>query len=444
MFCYSLGEIAEVAFVTYVAIVALTENIIDRVRNRGFTLKETSVLTVENNRFNVLEDMAFVLPEGEITDQLINLTFRGNSMGTEVGKDIFDFSRKQIGTNINNNSFDSQCRCEEQTKTWFKEWVNGSELAVEVFYNTSLCKIDKRLSNCYSVSIGSFPMDNFTLLACNTDGQYHCTEALSSDDTEPADAHSYDKSDSVDRERTVLGLILACVTGGVVFMLVFSGLTWLRRRGYCTKARLLLLPSADSVFGIISRVVVGSGTEAAPTGAPSAHDYAELQAQRAGDDSAEEDVSVEDKATQTLPEELTQELLQTLREKLDDPENYGEARDMIEHLYDLIKVEESCNRNSDLTSLQLDGTSPSPGENLYDIIQSKVKRKRVSTSTVSVGTRVPSLDRLSLSRVMPTATVVCDYGEPVDRACHVYQELPTVMINRPLPNKPDNGCDMYL
>lgn len=456
MFCCSLGVISEAAFNTFAAGVSLSENIFNRVRSRGFTLKETTMLTVEHNRFNILEDSAFVLPEGEISGQMINLTFRGNSLGNTIGKGILDFSRKQIGLNLNNNSFDYQCQCEGHTKTWMREKVNGSDSIVDLFYNTSSCQIDLRLSHCFGIPTGSYMMDNFTALACDEGGEYFCAEVVLSDNAVPdPPGVTADYNDSVDRERTVLGLLLVFVSSGVVLMLFLSGFMWLRRHGYCTKARLLLLPSADSVFDILSRAVVGSNTTAAPTGASLGHDYAELQAQRPGEDSAEEDVPLEDKATQTLPEELTQELLQSLREKLDDPDNYGEARDMIEHLYDLIKVEESCNQNSDFTSLDLEDPPPGVGENLYDVIQPKVRPRRTpgeKKSLVSVGTRAPSPDKLlplSLSRRKPA--VLCDYAEPKDRTLHVYQELPTdskdlptVMVNRPLPSKPDNGCDTYL
>lgn len=52
----------------------------------------------------------------------------------------------------------------------------------------------------------------------------------------------------------------------------------------------------------------------------------------------EEILPTEDKWTQTLPEELTQELIESLRERLEDPENFSDAVNMIEQLYSLIKV----------------------------------------------------------------------------------------------------------
>ncbi|XP_046683752.1 uncharacterized protein LOC124369729 [Homalodisca vitripennis] len=469
----SFREIAESAFLTPSASIIIAENVFNRVRSRGFTFKETSSLTVENNRFNALDDYAFILPERvSESGQTINMTFRGNSFSRDVGREALDFTRSnQMGTIVHNNSFDHQCHCEEPTKNWLREKINGSERVIDLFYENSLCQITLDLSRCFSLPRGIFMMENFSALACDSEGQYSCPEVVQSDAAIPSFPGTtsdivYDTS--TDRERKVLVSILIFVVSGIVLMLFLSGLMWLRRNGYCTKARLMLLPSADSVFDIISRAVVGSTAPSGVNAVP-AHEYAELQqAQKLAEESAEEEIPLEDKATQTLPEELTQELLQTLREKLDDPENYSEARDMIEHLYDLIKVEESCNQNSDSISLQLEELEDLPeGENLYDVIGPKPRPKtrvpREKRSLVSVGTRAPSPDKLlplSLSRLRPA--VLCDYMEPRDRQHHVYQEItppassvlcdyteppdskPHVyhelsMANRPLPSKPDPG-----
>ncbi|XP_049961879.1 uncharacterized protein LOC126481959 [Schistocerca serialis cubense] len=182
------------------------------------------------------------------------------------------------------------------------------------------------------------------------------------------------------------------------------------------------------------------------------HEYAELQPQAAGTGpgppgaGADDDalLPAEDKWTQTLPEELTQELLQTLRDKLDDPDNYSEARDMIEHLYDLIKVEESGAEERET------------GE---------VIRRSARGATRSTGTRAPSPPVGAAVRVCgeyleprdrspdqhlyaelppaagaPAAAALCEYAEPRDShrhaAHHVYCELPANMADRPLPSTP--------
>lgn len=404
----------------------------NKISSRGCTFREITSLTIERNRFNILHDAAFVLPEGE-SGQLINLTFKDNSLG-DLGKRVLDFSRgKQTDPHVKNNGFDFQCQCEENTKSWLKEKLNGSDKVIELFYSTSLCQTNFDLARCFDIPNGSFMMHNFTETACDADGQYNCPEVVQSDSDIPpysgmTPGNPFDIS--LERERKVLWTIFIFVVSGIVVMLFFSGFMYLRRNGYCTKARLLLLPSAESLLNIISRIFIRSSSSSAPPTRASPHEYAELQqAQKQLAESTEDDISIEDKATQTLPEELTQELLQSLRDKLDDPENYSEARDMIEHLYDLIKVEESCNQNSDFISIQLEELEDvREGENIYDIIQPKVKtktRSKEKKSLISVGTRAPSPDKLlPLSLTKRKAAVVCDYQEPKDRQMHVYQELP--------------------
>jgi hypothetical protein len=180
------------------------------------------------------------------------------------------------------------------------------------------------------------------------------------------------------------------------------------------------------------------------------------------------------KATQTLPEELTQELLQNLRFKLEDPNEYCLARDMIEHLYDLIKIEESCNNNVYSTrpdNHYMASVIADPTDNIYDEIEIRPNRADTSTSSskhpkyrsqfdfgqsrsnvlstfqrnmsspdrtlspsiiknkkkfVSVGTRVPSPDKL-LPYDFPnirTVTLLDEYQMPRDnKSSYIYSEL---------------------
>ncbi|XP_071446910.1 uncharacterized protein [Hetaerina americana] len=187
-----------------------------------------------------------------------------------------------------------------------------------------------------------------------------------------------------------------------------------------------------------------------------------LGAEGDSEEGEEDDVEREDKATQTMPEELTQELLMALREKLDDPENYSEARDMIEHLYDMIKVEEEreleeksrmeASRRGrsvgttddeededDEIEDEDDDDEPGREENLYDVIQPPKRentsgqerkcgrrrrgRHREARSYNSVGTRAPSPDKLepvlaasaSMASLASIASLVSPLGSPMPR-----------------------------
>jgi len=177
------------------------------------------------------------------------------------------------------------------------------------------------------------------------------------------------------------------------------------------------------------------------------HEYAELQRLKLGgggiggrgsDVSAVRVIIYQDKGTQTVPEELTHEMLQNLRDKLDDPDDYAEARGIIEHLYDLIRVEETCCGGG----VGGDGWYSTGGKGLDDMT-STVMTKSVTADdgpprdVKSVGTGAPSLDRLRAPRIKmigsagavaaehkhtrrpqpppsPSPSINSDYVDPVD------------------------------
>ncbi|KAL1131019.1 hypothetical protein AAG570_012257 [Ranatra chinensis] len=472
-----------------VAYASLNNNVFSKVHRRGFSLKEWNSLSMTNNTFKWLESEAFSAPYQSHVNKPISgpeYNFTGNVL-YEIGAGAFDFDlNEELVVNIENNFFGFKCHCDMEAPV--KTAITGVETITDTLFDSGLCSVDLMLSQCFHLPEGFVNMWNFTDKVCDTDKSILCEE-VQRDAAMPPHIPSITSAvdvtfeEDADRERKVLGSIFIIVVCGMLVMMVMSGFMWLRRKGYCTKARLMLLPSTNSLINLLARVFSGNGTT--PTGSAhsisrlSVHEYAELQ-RKIEEGTVDEDVPLEDKATQTLPEELTQELLQSLREKLDDPDNYKEARDMIEHLYDLIKVEESCNRNdhNDSVSINLDDLDKEEAENVYDVIKPNKKRAdgtpKSMKNFVSTGTRAPSPDKLlppsgaygELRQQQPTVvceyveprdrrvhlyaelpgrsagaacSMLCDYGEPSDTAVHLYTELPLTnkMANRPLPSKPD-------
>lgn len=496
-------DVYEGAFNITVATVELGTNLFERLRPRSFVLKSWNRMIIENNTFKVLDDSAFCSPY-HVSDESYFFRFTGNVI-LDIGKEALGFTPStELDTKIENNVFANTCYCD--ITSWLRDKITGSDNIIERYFNTSMCHVNSVLAHCFGLSEGYVNIRNFTEFICGTDDKLLCEAIAQNDASVPAHIPGmtsdifYDNG--LDREKKVLGSIFIFVICSITIMMALSGLMWFRRNGYCTKARLLLLPSTESFLNIINRIFSRSHAAAGSAHSitrVSVHEYAELQAQKPSD--TEDGIPSEDKATQTLPEELTQELLQTLREKLDDPENYSEARDMIEHLYDLIKVEESCNQNyTDSTLIELDDVEDErEGGNVYDVIKVPVKPKifcvpKEKKSFVSVGTRAPSPDKLlpvalgcvdsrkrrpaivcdytepkdrqlhlyselgggtppptparplsflrSISEtILPSPSILCDYTEPTDTAVHVYSELPNGMADRPLPNKPDQKKD---
>lgn len=464
-----------------VASASINHNSFNRIHSRAFTLKQWNSLSINNNTFRKLDREAFS-SQGLTKEQPPVINFTRNNL-YDVPSNAFDFEvNDELNPSIDSNFFHFKCHCDmfKPVKTMIKPFPLS-----ETLFQSGLCTIDHLLSKCFDLPEGFSSMSNYTEEKCSADEVILCEEIQRDAAIPPLPGiiSAVDNAfqEDIDQERKIFGTIFIIALCGMFIMMILSAIMWVGRNGYCTKARILLLPSTNSFINYLTRLFSGSGMT--PTGSAhsisrlSIHEYAELQ-RKNGEIKEEEEIPLEDKATQTLPEELTQELLQSLQEKLNDPENYSEARNMIEHLYDLIKVEESCNKNyKDSASINLDDLDKE-NENLYDVIVPKRKMStRGKKEMVSIGTRAPSPDKLlpytvygETKRIRPAvsdymepkdrqvhtytelpnrtspgqASVVCDYGEPTDTRVHLYTELPANnrMANRPLPSKPIDGESM--
>ncbi|KAJ4429648.1 hypothetical protein ANN_21849 [Periplaneta americana] len=441
-----VSEVSEGAVNITVAKASFLFNAFEKIEARGLVLKSWNMVRMDNNTFGFLAADAIRLPFEALPGVSSHeFSFAGNELDRlSPGALRFAVEALEGGAGIKarlvDNRFSQLCHC--NLLAWVRD-VTAGRRGVEEVFNSSACTVDAVLARCFNVPEGYLNMRDYTEQVCGTADVIVCEETKG----ESAVSVVRDADDDVDRDRKVLGLIFLVVVCAMVVILVITGVLWLRRNGYCVRARLLLLPTTTSCLTMFSTLFQGAGglVPARSISRLSMHEYTELQQQQlqkqrqgllvAAEDNASdgevEEVPCEDKWTQTLPEELTQELLQSLREKLDDPENYSEARDMIEHLYDLIKVEESCNNNNmPSTSRPVEELLDDEDDDLYDVIQvpARLRHSRAKRATMcSVGTRAPSPDKLlpySQARRNRAQAVVCDYVEPRDREQHVYTELP--------------------
>ncbi|KDR21727.1 uncharacterized protein LOC110827728 isoform X2 [Zootermopsis nevadensis] len=450
-----VSEVLEGAMNITVAKATFNNNVFEKILSRGFVLKYWNRIVMTDNTFQWLEADAMDMPFESLPGvSTYEFSFAGNEVD-QFNPGALRFAVKAIEggagirTRLTDNRFTQICHC--NLISWVKKMVTSEKEALDEIFNTSSCTVDSVLARCFNVPQGFVNMRNYTELVCGSREVIVCEEMSKGESAVSVVRSSSADSSEVDHEKKVLGLIFIVVVCAMIIIVTITGILWLRRNGYCLQARIILLPTTTSCLTMFSTFFQGIGTRGLVTARSisrlSMHEYTELQQQQkqrqgllviAEDNVSEgqtEQVACEDRWTQTLPEELTQELLQSLREKLDDPENYSEARDMIEHLYDLIKVEESCNNNNmPSTSRNAEYYDDEDDDNLYDVIQApsppppRLRQNRSKKiTTCSVGTRAPSPDKLlSYAQVRRNRqpAVVCEYVEPRDREQHLYAELP--------------------
>lgn len=495
------------AFNMTVATVVFINNTFENIRNMGFTLtKDTSWrhMELENNTFKMLDANAFNAPyipnDGDMKKDVF--IFRRNYINN-AAVNTFNLSvPNDINITVSDNYFGDVCHC-NLSVTIKKLFSDTSEDIKQTLFETSKCKITKTISRCFNLPQGFMLMRNFTDSVCDLLSP-ECADIVYDDE----DSQETGRTDMLPfippfngemmKERKVLQVIIVIALFFVFVILLTTLIMWLHRNEYFTKGRILLFLSTESLFNLICRLCVRSSGISRSNSAHSisrisVHEYAELHGQKI-QEIEEEILPSEDKGTQTLPEELTQELLQSLREKLDDPENYSEARDMIEHLYDLIKVEESCNKNyPNETTINFDEFDDNAinEQHVYDEIKpnktnSNKRTPRSKKVLVTVGTRAPSPEKLLPAKVgygeaRRKSLMLGEYSEPKDKqdqTAHEYSELPQgkspaiastrseffaeyfknpisptktdnkinlnntpmfLLANRPLPEKPDPG-----
>ncbi|XP_065222949.1 uncharacterized protein LOC135847378 isoform X2 [Planococcus citri] len=433
-------------------------NVFEHVEERGITLKDWRKAIIENNTLRNLENEAINVPySDELTKQQAEFHFVGNILEklkyNSLKFDINEMAPFQVGENI----FIRACRCD--LGSWMKSSIGGSDLLIESLYNESYCTLNTVFSKCFKHPEGFMRVANFSEFVCNAQETIVCVDnespIVNNQNPNIIKAVGIINENKLDEERKLITTLMAAALGGVFVMILLSLFMWFNRKGYQVSSCFFTSSIGCSLSSFVSRLMSSShgmtrATSASSITRVSIHEYTEIWPQKllssAGD--LEETYVCEDKATQTLPEELTQELLQNLREKLDDPENYGEARNMIEHLYDLIKVEENCNNNvlgEEFVDMNFAIDEDLMG-NVYDVIKpgkQRVRRYDRSFKTLAhKGTRAPSPDKLSpqsfttssfsnsslklspLSTLSTTRPSISDYMEPTDRQSYAYYELP--------------------
>ncbi|XP_058807980.1 uncharacterized protein LOC131673744 isoform X2 [Phymastichus coffea] len=446
-----LSEVESGAIDITVATVTFNNNEFFNLHRNSIVFHQWNRIAIDYNLFQRLETNAInAITSDTAKATSLEFSFSGNHIHEAEAKSLtfVEISQSVTAARVGSNYFKLTCNC--NLESWVQERI-GSNTSVSWIMDSSYCVIDKFLMNCFNLPEGYLGMRNYTQTICSkTDKRINCTlpTAKSEPSVSPPSVgpHQYPRHkgyfdvemsdpDQMEREKRIIMIVCVVAVFSLCVVILTSGVLYMRRRGVCPKLTSGTLNLANSWFSPNSGMT--AATSARSISRLSVHEYAGLQPEtrildiEPHQDAVEEDQGAaegggdcaftENKATQTLPEELTEEYLTELRERLTDPEQYSYARDMIEHLYDLIKVEESCNNNND--------RRPSLDGNAYDMIRPKPNRTRVGPRqpSISIGTKVPSLDKLLPTLLRPRPQIT-EYAEPRDHRVidqnHLYTELP--------------------
>lgn len=447
-FC-SIRTVSEGAINLTAATVTITENEFGFIQTRGFDLQQWDHMRIESNFFYRMDPDSFVSP-GQVNE---NAEFRfidNSMMNVTTGSLRFIGETRAVLPTVvyASNHFNQECMCD--MGNWLRDVFGDKLTLVEMIMDNSFCSTrNPDIAHCLDrVSVGYMQMMNYTIALCDpkkikckpsvTKNVSIVTNEIQNTKFQNRKNQQNDDEENVwDSKYLIIVISLTAIF--VLLIVLLTTFLCARRRGYCVDVKNAIISSNNCCVSIFDRFFnVRYGLDTARSiSRLSINEYTEshrlndtrtIRIENGAIDTEnliDDPVTVVDKSTQTLPEELTKELLESLREKLDDPDNYSEAREMIEHLYDLIKVEECCNANNTPTQGAVDEFRDDR-DDLYDVISVPARRQgRNKATMVSVGTRTPSLDRLSPFSPYVRQTALChEYFEPRDRAMHLYAELP--------------------
>lgn len=419
-FFFRITDIQTGAINSTVANTVVTDNEIEYFRTAAFSLNAWNKININSNYIKYLHT-DFI--EAPLNPDIIEFTFTDNVL---YHVDSGTFS---IASHINkvlvfdNNFFNETCHCD--IRTWLESVFDSKN--VDYVMDTSYCIVTGVLSRCFQIKVGLINMQNFTELVCKEGDTIVCEPYVG--DVKVIDTTSkmlFDDSNTPN-SGLILGLTLGAlliiaISGTIVILLIRGGL-WLKRKGYFRNIRYSHNESSNDEENTI--VTVDRNTDKLD-----------------------------------VPEELTPELLQTLRERLEDPLTHNEAREMIEKLYDMFIVDESYTNNN----------RQDDEAHLYEELGNlQMQRQRESGSQETLDNPDGAMDFLRLieerfnfqsqEHLEPKPALVGDYSEPTDAAVHLYSELRQnkndnessekknsvkssnsgSMSFRPLPDKPDSA-----
>lgn len=389
---------------------------------------------MERNSFGELPSNPIAVPGTSIHE----LIFVDNEIETIHSNSLSFIGQAETRSTKNiiyrSNYFGNTCHC--NITNWLAMGLDTP--SSEPYISESYCTVGEFFARCFNVPEQNMQIKKFIDAVCTNTTTIHCETYKAKENGDiveiknPRFPHKGLEDQSLsDRDKKIIGIVIVTCLVCVIIAMFVSLIKCMRRKGYCVNIKNFVISSNSSCGSFCDRLCpcgMSTGLDNARSISQlSVNEYSErhrLNEPRVQDMVQESTLQEEppittlDKTTQTLPEELTKELLDHLKERLDNPENYVEAREMIEHLYEITKMEE--NRNITVPTLI------NVEENIYELpYQHSVPRLgRNKKKMVSVGTRTPSLDKLTpLSPYNRETALAHEYFEPKDVAIHLYAEI---------------------
>ena len=420
------------------------------VQTHGLTIKEWTSLSFVNNTFGQVNISAIDLTQRS-PDSTQTALLEGNVWHEPSPNFVVTGGTEDVIASVRNNTFMDTCECGktfspvvtmESSKQWFVK---------ELLWN-SRCPISDRAVECLARNESFLKFDELDLL-CE---QYACIKEYESV------SEIYTPQSLPDRLR-ILAIFIGTLTGAIVLSLLATMCVYLlRRRGSKGKSKQRShhaqgadqLNKSSSYGGPQDFTNVVYKMPHHPNHHHHVLPHPPPSSTLRPRSTLFEDVEMEDKGVQTMPSELSTDVLQGLREKLSRPDSFWDAKETIDHLYGLIQVREQQQQQQQSSNSPL--SSP-PDVTMCNIGTSTIysskgpptshppppplatMSKSVSTSPLVPGKGVTAManpysihpppppsatTRYAQIRSKPkTATTLCEYRDPSDSAIHIYSEL---------------------
>ncbi|CAG7827586.1 unnamed protein product [Allacma fusca] len=364
-----------------------------RVQSNGLTIKEWTSLSFINNTFHRVNNSAIDLTQR--SDAAVTAVIKGNVWLEPEPNFIITGQVDSVIASVENNTFTEVCEC-GKTFTPMVTIEGSKQWFVKELLRNSRCPISEKATECLERNDTFLYFDELDLL-CDA---FPCMKGL-----QPMS--EIFPPQLPDRLR-ILAIFIGTLAGAIVVSLLITMCVYMLRRQPTTK-RNETSDITKSFGGPQDFADVVYQISQAPPLRPRSTLF--------------EDVEMEDKGVQTMPNELSTDVLEGLREKLSRPDSFWDAKETIDHLYGLIQVREQSSNNTlssppDVTMCNTTGTPTHKYSTTF--LPSNHDRKLTSASLSHNPT---NNSRYAAIRQKPKTATLCEYRDPSDSQVHIYSEL---------------------
>lgn len=435
--CFRFIEVESGAMNVTVANINIAYSTFFNFAESGFVLGAWTRMFMRGNSFDELPANAIIAPNFSPTE----LVFAENDI-EKIGFNSLGFIGKIQRYAPNHikymkNFYGQSCNC--NISSWLSNVLYAD--SGTPFHTQSYCTLDEFFARCFNVPEQNMLVSKFLARVCNDENAIRCESyKIENEGTpeikNPRFPHKKESELLSEREKKIITIVIVTVLGCFCTAALISFIKYSHRKGYFGIAKNFLLATLRSC----KNFCCGVWTCGTSRDVDDSRDFCQfntfeeylervhlnenrmdmMQETAIPNLYTEQEVVLEDKAVQTLPGELTKELLENLRDRLDDPNNYKEARATIEHLYELLKDEDTCHFNTPVHSYT--------EENIYEvpIVVTLPRLGRNKKPVVSVGTSTHWDELTPLSPYNRTTALVHEYIEPKDlkdMTAHLYAEI---------------------